>query len=179
MCLQNIKERRIRMELLEKLNGMNGESRVWVYQSERFFQENELSFLHYSLTKFMSEWAAHGAALSANYEIVESLFVVLAVDESKVAASGCSIDSSTRFIKSLEKELNLSLTNRLNVACVLDNDLKIYTIEKLKQAIASQDVQSADKYFDNTITKLSDLRNNWIKPLTEGWTNKFFNLTEV
>lgn len=167
------------MEWLEKLNGMSAESRVWVYQSERFFQENELAFLHHSLTAFMSEWAAHGAALSANYEIIENLFIVLVVDESKVAASGCSIDSSTRFIKSLEKELNLSLTNRLNVACVLDGELKTYPIEKLKQAIASNEVEGADKYFDNTITKLHDLRINWIKPLSEGWTNKYFNFIEV
>ena len=40
---------------------------------------------------------------------------MLAVDESFNTVSGCSIDSSVRFIQALEKELQLELMNKMNV----------------------------------------------------------------
>lgn len=167
------------MNLLEKLEGMSDSCRVWVYQSERFFQDHEKAFLDASLQKFMKEWAAHGAALAANFDLIGGLFIVLVVDESQVAASGCSIDSSTRFIKSLESELGYSLTNRLNVACFIEEELKIFPLKKLKEAIQKKLLKPSDMYFDNAITHLGKLRSEWMKPMSSGWVAKFFEQMEM
>ncbi len=158
---------------------MHPQSRVWVYQADRFLQENEIAFLNHSLEQFTQEWAAHGAALSAQFDIIENLFIILAVDETSVAASGCSIDSSTRFIKSLEQELGFALTNRLNVACIIEEDLKTLSLTNLKAGIANRTIYATDLYFDNAITSLEKLRNEWIKPFSSGWTSKLFQSIEI
>src|SRR3546814_18178135 len=43
-------------------------------------------------------------------------FIVVMVDETNSAASGCSIDSLHRFMKELEKALNIQLFDRLHIA---------------------------------------------------------------
>lgn len=167
------------MNLLEKFEGMSDNSRVWIYQSERFFQDYEKAFLEVSLQKFIQEWAAHGAALSANFDIIGGLFIVLVVDEEQVTASGCSIDSSTRFIKSLEVDLGYTLTNRLNVAYLVEEELKISPLNKLKEEIEKKLLKPSDLYFDNTITHLGKLRSEWMKPMQNGWVAKFFSNMEL
>ena len=56
---------------------------------------------------------------------VDHRFVVVAVDEVQALASGCSIDKSVGFIKQLEMDLNLMLTDRMVV--VFERDGAIHS----------------------------------------------------
>ena len=38
-------------------------ARIWIYQSNRNFTEEELKEINDLLTQFLTEWTAHGAAL--------------------------------------------------------------------------------------------------------------------
>ena len=85
------------------------------------------------------------------------------MDETKNGASGCSIDTLQNTIQDLEKELSISLLNRLNIFCRIENTIKCIPTTKL--------VEHANKetlFYDLTIQKKSEL-SNWLKPIEGGW----------
>jgi len=73
-------------------------SRVWVYQSEREFTSKELEFISEKAIDFIEKWTKHGSNLKGSFTIKYNQFLVLAVDEGFNNVSGCSIDSSVRFV---------------------------------------------------------------------------------
>lgn len=91
------------------------EARLWSYQSDRKLTATEKAWIEEVLPDFLQEWAAHGAKLNAYGAVLGDYHVVLVVHEDQANASGCSIDSSVRFIKHLEKELGVSFFNRLKM----------------------------------------------------------------
>ena len=79
-------------------------SRVWIYQSNRSFSDLELQEITSKLEDFITQWTAHGANLKASFEIKYQRFITLALDQQLNPATGCSIDSSVRFIQDLEQK---------------------------------------------------------------------------
>ena len=106
------------------------------------------------MKQFLPQWAAHGNSLFGDYSIEHDKFLILAVDESQAGASGCSIDSSVRFIKDLGAYLKIDFFNRLNMVIEEGGELEIIHISDLK------DHPNAF-VFNPMITNLSDLRENW------------------
>lgn len=90
-------------------------SKVWIYQSQVELSSELQEAIQKQMNAFVESWAAHGAGLFARAIILEDYFLVFAVDESKAKASGCSIDSSVRFVKELGNKLHIDFFNRLNV----------------------------------------------------------------
>ncbi|TNE98140.1 MAG: hypothetical protein EP322_05435 [Bacteroidetes bacterium] len=129
-------------------------SRVWIYQSQSRITEDIQNQIKKSLKLFLSGWATHGTELFGGAEIVEDYFIILCVDESKVPASGCSIDTSVRFIKELESKYNLNLFNRLNVLIELGNEKQIVHFSELSNYPEAY-------VYNPMIESLGDLRSNW------------------
>jgi hypothetical protein len=138
-------------------------SRVWIYSADRELNGTEENYALEQLKLFLNQWAAHGTELFADGTILHHSFIVIVADEEKVKASGCSIDSSVRFIKELGKELNVDFFNRLSVMVEKDGEMKRIHFSEL------------DKYtdwnvFNTTVTDLKGLRTNFQMPVIEtGW----------
>ena len=109
------------------------DSRVWVYQSNRPFSEIEKVQLTEAFKVFVDSWAAHGSKLVADATIIGDYFVVLAVDEKTAMASGCSIDSSVKFIKSIGQQFNIDFFNRLKLVVQKENETKMISFSDLGQ----------------------------------------------
>ena len=80
------------------------ESKVWIYQSNRKFTDEEFAAIETDLKTFVENWAAHGTGLEASFELKYNRFIILAVNQENQIATGCSIDSSVQFIQSLEQK---------------------------------------------------------------------------
>ncbi|MBP5983887.1 MAG: ABC transporter ATPase [Fluviicola sp.] len=136
------------------LNDVPATAKVWLYQSDRAFTSAEKITITQKLTDFINEWAAHGTKLKASAELVGDFHVVLAVDESVYGASGCSIDASVRFIKSLGEQFGIDFFNRMNFLVESTNGLKLVHFSELKNY--------PDAYFYQPLVhSLGDLRTNW------------------
>ncbi len=130
------------------------ESKVWIYTANRVLNQNEQVFIEKELNIFTKNWAAHGSGLKAEGIIEHNRFIVLAVDETTVGASGCSIDSSVKFIKAIGEELNIDFFDRLNLVIEKDGEFKRSHISDLKE--------NADwNVFNPMITNLKGLREDW------------------
>lgn len=90
--------------------------RIWIYQSDRELSETEVGLANNKLQEFAAQWKAHGKELAARAEIRYNRFIILFLNESVEAASGCSIDSSVRFLKAIENELGVNLFDRMQTA---------------------------------------------------------------
>ena len=143
------------------------DSRIWIYPASQKltnFQENYI--LDYA-SNHLKDWLAHELALTSGITILESRFVVVALDENKNRASGCSIDILQNKIQEIEKALSISLMNRLNIFCIINDVITCIPVTKLGINI-NQDTL----FYDFTIQRKSEI-SSWLKPIKEGWCNKF------
>jgi hypothetical protein len=145
------------------------DSRVWIYQCNRPFSQEETEKINAILNDFTESWKAHNNQLKAGGTVAFHRFIIFCVDEKMYQASGCSIDKSTHLLRGIEKNFNVFLFNRMQVA-YLEND--VVSACPLQQFIALYEegnVTGNTMIFNNTITHLSQLEKNWIQKVDESW----------
>jgi hypothetical protein len=130
------------------------DSKVWIYTADREFTVEDKAIIGDAMKQFLPQWAAHGNALFGDYSIEKNRFLILSVDESQAGASGCSIDSSVRFIKDLGAHLKIDFFNRLNMVIERQGALETVHISDLKNYPEAT-------VFNPMITNLADLRAGW------------------
>ena len=91
------------------------ESKIWIYQSNRKFSDEEFSEIETALQSFLENWEAHSVGLESSYQLKYNRFIILAVNQEVQAATGCSIDASVQFIQKLEQKYNVDLLDKMNV----------------------------------------------------------------
>src|SRR5690606_2975198 len=95
------------------------------------------------------------------------------VDEKLNAASGCSIDTSVGFIRSVEQKYGLKLFDRF--AFSYEKDGRIHTVPKVRFAelYRSGEIDESTMVFDNLIRTKNDFLQTWQKPLGKSWLKRF------
>ena len=151
--------------MLSDFHNLPDSSRIWMYASEKELTPEHQNYILSYINNHLKDWNAHKLPLTSSSIILENHFIVVAVDESNTLASGCSIDALQRIIQDLEKDLSLSLMNRLNVYCQIDNSIKCIASSKLKNNVSENTL-----FYDLTISNKSDL-THFLKPIKDGWCN--------
>mgnify|MGYP001211490032 FL=1 len=149
--------------MLADFHTLPEESRIWLYAAENALSKDHQNYILKVISEDLKGWNAHKQDLTAGVTILENHFIVIALDESKNGASGCSIDTLQGTIQKIEKELSIPLMNRLNVFCEIDGEIVCVPSFKLEN-IAKADTP----FYDLTILTKSDL-NTYLKPISEGW----------
>ena len=158
---------------------LSNNSKIWIFQSTRNFNAEEITEIESTLDAFMQEWNAHGAKLTAAYAIPYDRFIVLAVDENVEPASGCSIDSMTRIVKALEEKYNFGLLNRMLVSYKIEDEIFTLPLNEFKQKVKSNEIPMEASVFHNGLTSLEDFENGWELPLSESWAGNLIQITNV
>ena len=149
--------------MLADFHTLPEESRIWLYAAENTLSKDQQNYIINFISEDLRVWNAHKLPLTSAVTILENHFIVIALDESKNGASGCSIDILQNLIQKIEKYLSISLMNRLNVFCEIEG--KIVCIPSIKlRSIAKPDTT----FYDLTVLKKSDLKT-YLKPIYEGW----------
>lgn len=148
-------------------------SRVWIYQADRAFTANEIETITEKAIDFINQWTRHGDDLKGSFTIKYSQFLVLAVDESFNNVSGCSIDSSVRFVQALEKELKVDLMDKMNVTFKDHENINLVKLSDFQRFAKEQKVTSQTIVFNNMVQTKKELENNWEIPAKESWHKRF------
>jgi hypothetical protein len=148
-------------------------SRVWIYQSDREFTSKEVEFLAAKAEEFINTWTRHGDNLKGSFTIKYNQFLVLAVDESFKNVSGCSIDSSVRFIQQIEKDLHVDLMNKMNVTFKDENNINILKLTDFQHFAKEKKITSETIVFNNMIQTKEDFESNWEIPAAQSWHKRF------
>jgi hypothetical protein len=145
------------------------ESKVWVYQSSRLFTMSEALDIESLLSKFSSEWRSHGQEVYAYCNLFFGQFVVLMADETHAGVSGCSTDSSVRFVKQLGEQFRVDFFNRTNLAFLINNKVQIIPMNQLHYALDNYFINPDTLYFNNLVQTKRELENKWIIPVKDSW----------
>lgn len=149
--------------------------KIWIYQADRIFSPDESARIMERVGPFISSWTAHGSALEGKGHLKHDLFLILEVDEEQAGVTGCSIDKSVHFIKSLEQEFNVNFFDRLKIA-YRDETHAIQLADRsvFEELIKSGIVHSQTIVFNNILTHASELESNWEIPFQDSWHSKVF-----
>lgn len=150
------------------------QSRVWIYQSNRQFTVEEANAIQQKLNAFTDEWAAHGQALKAKAEMPYRFFIVLIVDEGQAQASGCSIDSSVRLIKEIEREYGIDLFDRFNISYKIGEEVHVNTKEDFETLISIKKIDADTIVFNNLVQNLAEYKSKWEIPISQSWHQQVF-----
>src|SRR5215204_1341433 len=145
------------------------ESRVWVYQGSRLLTLSEVLDGEELIKDFCREWTSHGADVEAYGNIFFGQFLVLMADETKAGVSGCSTDSSVRFVKELEKKFNVDFFNRSNLAFIIKDKIQLLPLNQLAYAYENNFLTADTLYFNNTVLNKEQLEGKWIIPVKDSW----------
>jgi hypothetical protein len=157
---------------MNTIKNMPPEARVWVFQSTRNLSAAEVSAIENSGLSFVTEWSAHGASLKASFNVLYNRFIVIAVDEMQATASGCSIDKSVHFVKELEKQFNLNLFDRMNVAYRKGNEIESCSLSEFEKLAALNIVNETTIVFNNMVDTKSTFDTAWEVPLKKSWQSR-------
>lgn len=151
------------------INEMPDNSRVWIYQSDRKFSDDEVTKIEQLLANFITNWSTHGTALKATGAVMYNRFVIIMADENSVKASGCSIDKSVSFIKQLEKEFNCDFFNRLLICYKENDEIKQFNLSQKEDLINKGIISNTTIIFNNLVQNKAEFFSSWMQPLTESW----------
>tara|TARA_B100001059_G_C17805467_1_gene568849 strand:- start:345 stop:827 length:483 start_codon:yes stop_codon:yes gene_type:complete len=152
---------------------MPDDSRIWIYQSNRDFNESEIAVINNKTTSFLDNWQAHGKDLECSYSIIDKRFIVIAVNERVNPIGGCSIDFSLQLIKDISNTIGIDLLNRLVVNLKIDNRLESLSLGDLKNKIKDGDFSPETIIFNTAINSKSELLNNFEIDIKSSWLSKF------
>ena len=148
-------------------------SRVWVYQSDREFTQEEIELISAKALLFIDNWTRHGDDLKGSFTIKYNQFLILGVDENFNNVSGCSIDASVRFIQELEKELELDLMDKMNVSFKDGDNINIVKLPEFQSFAKEQKITAETVVFNNMVNTKEDFENKWEVPANESWHARF------
>ena len=151
------------------LTDLAPDSKVWIFAPNPLLKESDVSLLEERLNEFASSWVSHDNKLKCGATVLYNQFAIIAVDNSFVVSSGCSMDTLHRFISTLNIEFEVDFLNRNVFQYLDDGAVKLIKQGELKTALQENKITSKTLFFDKLVDKLDDLRSEFLKPIDSFW----------
>ncbi|MGM0635182.1 MAG: ABC transporter ATPase [Bacteroidota bacterium] len=159
--------------MLVDFNELPDHARIWIYQANRSFTEEEQDEIRIRISSFLEEWTAHGSSLKAGFQLKYKRFIILGLDQSQASASGCSIDASVHFIQELEKRYEVDLLDKMNVTFKQGKFLAYKDLKEFKKMVKNKAVSANTIVFNNLVNNKGEFEDAWEVPLSESWHSRF------
>ncbi len=165
--------------MYRSFDSMPAHARLWIYQANRSFSTAEKEQLFNGLKDLCEQWSAHGTPLQTSFVIQFDQFIIMAVDEQVNGASGCSIDGTVRFMKSLQDQLGIDFFDRTRVAFLKEGKIIVHTVTEVRNLFESQALSAETVTFNNTVTTKAEWEKHWRVPVKESWLARYLPKTSV
>ena len=144
-------------------------SRIWIFAADRRLTDQEAAELGKSLEGYLESWKAHGAPVQASSELRYNQFLIIAANPDVTAPSGCSIDNMTHAISDLGEKFDIDFFGQMNVFYKDGEEIKVVGRGEFKRLAKEGIVNVETMVFDNSITTLGELRDNWLITAANSW----------
>ena len=148
-------------------------TRIWIYQANKPFEEVQIPELKNLVNRFAQSWVSHNQQLRAHGDVYHNQFIVLMVDESRSGASGCSIDTSVRFMQQLGQQYGVDLFDRMAFTYMENDEVKTAQSAEFADLYQRGKITDETLVFDNLVKTKGELEEKWLKPLNESWHKRF------
>ncbi len=150
------------------------DSKIWIYQSNRKFSDEEFKEVETDLKSFLENWSSHGTSLASSYQLKYNRFIILAVNQEVQAATGCSIDSSVAFIQGLEQKYNVDLLDKMNVTFKNGEFIAHKSLLEFKKMAKEKAVTENTIVFNNLVNTIQEFNESWEVSALDSWHSRFF-----
>ena len=133
------------------LIALDDQTRVWIYQADTLFEDGEIFEIKEEIAEFVDQWISHNRALRSYGNFFHRRFIALFVDESQAPASGCSIDSSVRFVNGLGAKYGRNMIERDHFAYIKDDEVQVIHMNSLSQAYKNGEINDQTLFFDHLV----------------------------
>ena len=157
---------------MSRIEDLSDDARVWIYQSKTPIPVEHHESVQEAINNFAESWASHGSDVQAAGKLIDGHFVVLAADEKVQGVSGCSIDSSVKFIKNLQEQLNIDLFDRMAIPFESENELNWTSVSSLTEDHEKGKIQDDTIVYDHLVKSLGEWRRSWKRPLHQSWAQR-------
>ena len=154
---------------MNSYQSLSPQSKVWIYQSKRPFDTKEVAQLRQEIQQFTQQWVSHSRQLRAFGDVFYDRFIVLMVDESQAGASGCSIDTSVRFVKLIEQQYATELFDRMTFAYRKEEQIHLAERDEFAKLYATGAIDDNTLVFDNLVKDKKAFDEKWLIPLKDSW----------
>jgi len=148
---------------------MPDDARVWIYQANRNLSVGENSQIVDSVSAFIDDWTSHGKSMDASFEILMNRLVVIAVDEKQAMASGCGIDKSVNFMKSLGADMGIDFFVRTQVLYIVGGKIMESPLHVFWASKKAGNILDDTIVIDTTVKNLGELRSRLEVPFKDSW----------
>lgn len=145
------------------------DSKLWVFIADEELETSAAELVKNYMSQFIPQWKAHDEDLKADFELIDNRFLIVIADESMTKASGCSIDTLTRFIKELESKIDISLTNRMNITYKSNSDYHVDKLNSFKEKVKSGKLAKQTLIYNASVSNLNDFWENFEQYLDQSW----------
>jgi hypothetical protein len=135
-------------------------SKVWVYYATESFEKNSLE-INTEIQSFTSKWTSHGHEVQAQGFVILNQIILLIADTAIAEVSGCSTDSSVKFIQSIADKFQLDLFNRDSFYTIENNEIKRNQLSDI--SLQDKTTNVLNPFFKD----LGEWRTSFIQPLLE------------
>jgi hypothetical protein len=156
------------MSVVEK---MSENSRVWIYQSNRQLSTNEVETIKSKGDIFIKNWTSHEKQMNATIEVVQDVFVIVALDESIAGASGCGIDKLVKFMQVIGSELKIDFFNRLRIAYLNSQGKVDFFNASSIDVLMEKGILNNDSiiFCNHEVSNINEMKTNWKQRIRESW----------
>ncbi|MBS1548521.1 MAG: hypothetical protein JSS94_01465 [Bacteroidetes bacterium] len=149
--------------------------RILIYPASRALSAKEVMRITEKLYDFFPTWNAHGKALTSSFKIDFSQFIIISVDEEKVPASGCSIDSLNGVLKELDQEYQLGLFDRMKACYYHDNTVHTLPLNDFKTALKNKELPQDIEVFDFSKNTYVNYLSDFKLPVRRSWAGIYLD----
>jgi hypothetical protein len=153
---------------------LSDEARVWIYPASRPFSSDECDEITIKLNAFLIQWTAHGASLNAAVTIPYNRVIVIALDESQKAATGCSIDASVKIIQEIESTYEVTLLDKMNVSFKQGEYITYKPLMDFKKMAKNKSVTENTIVFNHLVVNKGEFLTQWEVPAHQSWHARYF-----
>lgn len=143
--------------------------KVLIYPASRALTAKEVKEITEKLFDFLPSWNAHGKALTSSFKIDYKQFIIITVDEEKVQASGCSMDSLNGIMRELDNIYSLGLFDRMKACYIENGEVKTMKLMDFRSAVKSGEISEEVEVFDFSKDTYVNYLSDFLLPLKRSW----------
>lgn len=159
--------------MLVPFESLPDHARVWIYQSSLTFTPEMRQGIILDLESFLKNWTTHGQNLVASYEMPYDRFIIIGIDGEQQEVTGCSIDSSVRFIQNLEQQYKIDLLDKMNVTHKKGFNLLYTPLKEFRSMAKKREITPDTIVFNNLIETKIEYKTHWEVPVSQSWHSRF------
>lgn len=143
--------------------------KVIIYPASRAMTAKEVKEITEKLYDFLPSWNAHGKSLTSSFKIDYKQFIIITVDEEKVQASGCSMDSLNGLMRELDAEYQLGIFDRMKACYLEEGEVKTVKLTDFRSAVRNGEIGTEIQVFDFSKDTYVNYLSDFLLPFKRSW----------